>query len=251
MSNIGPMLRHLDLDFARLELAVEQQLLELLARALVALHRRGAVGLVLHRAVAPDDEHARRAAALARRGSRADRRRRGRGLRFGRHREQQVEQPLVDPLVREVLDFGLALGAHHVDRALDEVAHHRLDVAADVADLGELRRLDLHERRAGELREPARDLGLPDAGRADEDDVVGRDLVADRFRRALAAPPVAQRDGDRLLRVALPDDVAIELGDDLARREVGETGDALLRAIAGHSGGTREVDADALWLRAL
>ena len=30
--------------------------------------------------------------------------------------------------------------AHHVDAELDEVAHHRLDVAADVADLGELRR---------------------------------------------------------------------------------------------------------------
>ena len=114
--------------------------------------------------------------------------------------------------MREVLDLGLALAAHHVDRALDEVAHHRLDVAADVADLGELRRLDLDERRAGELGEAAGDLGLPHAGRADEDDVVRRDLLANRFRRALAAPAVAQRDGDGLLRVGLSDDVAIELG---------------------------------------
>src|SRR6185437_11947320 len=106
---------------------------------------------------------------------------------------------------------------HHVDRALDEIAHHRLDVAADVADLGELGGLDLYERRAGELGETPRDLGLADAGRPDEDDVVGRDLLADRLGRALAAPPVAEGDGDGLLRLGLADDVAIELGGDLAR----------------------------------
>jgi hypothetical protein len=46
--------------------------------------------------------------------------------------DEQGEQPLVDALVGEILDLGLALGAHHVDRALHEVAHHRLDVAAHV-----------------------------------------------------------------------------------------------------------------------
>ena len=45
-------------------------------------------------------------------------------------------------------------------RDLDEVAHDLLDVAADIADLGELGRLDLEERRLGELRQAARDLGL-------------------------------------------------------------------------------------------
>ena len=88
-----------------------------------------------------------------------------------------------------------------------------------------------------ELGEPARDLGLADAGGADEDDVVRRDLLADRFRRALAAPAVAERDGDGLLGLGLPDDVAIELGDDLARREVGEPGERLLRALGRHDDG--------------
>ena len=37
----------------------------------------------------------------------------------------------------------------------------------------------------------------------------------------LAAPAVAQRDGDGALGVVLADDVAVELGDDLARGEVG------------------------------
>ena len=72
------------------------------------------------------------------------------------------------------------------DGELDQVAHHRLDVAPDVADLGELRGLDLHERRLRELGEPARDLGLPDAGRADHDDVLRRDLVAQLVRRPAA-----------------------------------------------------------------
>ena len=69
------------------------------------------------------------------------------------------------------------LGAHHVDRELDEIAHHRLDVAADVADLGELRGLDLDERRLRQPRQPAGDLGLADAGRSDHQDVLRRDLL--------------------------------------------------------------------------
>ena len=94
----------------------------------------------------------------------------------------------------------------------------------DVADLGELGRLDLDERRAGEPRQPARDLGLPDAGGADQDDVVGRDLVPDVVGRLGAAPAVPQRDGDGLLGGVLPDDVAVELGDDLPRRQLLEPG---------------------------
>jgi len=43
---------------------------------------------------------------------------------------------------------------------LDQVAHDLLDVAADIADLGELGRLDLDERRVGQPRQPAADLGL-------------------------------------------------------------------------------------------
>ena len=139
--------------------------------------------------------------------------------------------------MREILHVRLALRPNHVDRALDEVTHHRFHIAADVPDLGELRRLDFHERRAGKLRESPRDLRLPDAGGADQDDVVRRDLVPDGVRRALAPPPVAERDGDGLFRIALSDDVAIELGDDLSRGEISEAGDDLLRACAGHRDG--------------
>ena len=40
----------------------------------------------------------------------------------------------------------------------------------------------------------------------------------------------------RLLGLGLADDVAIELGDDLARREVGETGERLFGAVGRHTG---------------
>ena len=89
-----------------------------------------------------------------------------------------------------------------LDGHVDQVADDRVDVLADVADLGELGRLDLDERRVGEPRQAARDLGLADAGRADHQDVLRRDLAAHRLVDLLAAPAVAQRDRDRALGAA-------------------------------------------------
>ena len=83
--------------------------------------------------------------------------------------------------------------------AADEVAHDRVDVAADVADLGELARLDLDEGAARELREPARDLGLADAGRPDHQDVLGRDVGGHLGREPPPAHAAAQRDRHRAL----------------------------------------------------
>ena len=107
------------------------------------------------------------------------------------------------------------------DADLDQVAHDLLDVAADIADLGELGRLDLDERRAGEPRQPARNFGLADAGRADHQDVLRQHLLAQLVVELQPPPAVAQRDRDRALGVALADDEAVELGDDFAGREVG------------------------------
>jgi len=56
------------------------------------------------------------------------------------------------------------------------------------------------ERRPGEARQTARDLGLADAGRADHEDVLGRDLGAQgigtcwrrqRLRSAIATARLA------------------------------------------------------------
>ena len=152
------LLAHVDVDHARVEAAGAQLLAEPLARLMLLLARGARVFV------------------------RRDRPRR---------RQQDVEQPLLGVLRRLRAHFLEPLLAHHVDAELDQVAHHRLDVAPDVADLGELRRLDLHERRLREPREPARDLGLADAGRPDHQDVLRRDLFGQLRRELLPARAVS------------------------------------------------------------
>ena len=70
------------------------------------------------------------------------------------------------------------------------------------------------------LRQAARDLGLADAGRPDHQDVLRHHLFAHLAFELLAAPAVAQRDGDGALGVLLADDEAVEFGNDLAGRNV-------------------------------
>ena len=69
------------------------------------------------------------------------------------------------------------------------------------------------------LREPPRDLGLADAGRPDHQDVLRRHVLGQLGRQLLPPQAVAQRDGHRALGLRLADDVLVELGDDLARRQ--------------------------------
>jgi hypothetical protein len=89
-----------------------------------------------------------------------------------------------------------------LDGHFDQVAHDGVHVLADIADLGELGGLDLDEGRIGQPRQAARDLGLADAGGADHQDVLGRDLAAQLLVDLLAAPAVAQRDGHGALGLA-------------------------------------------------
>ena len=69
--------------------------------------------------------------------------------------------------------------------------------------------------------ETAGNLGLAYAGGADHEDVLGQHLFAQLLVELQPSPAIAQRDRDRALGIGLPDDEAVELGDDFARREVG------------------------------
>src|SRR5438552_3899801 len=71
----------------------------------------------------------------------------------------------------------------------------------------------------GRSRQAPRDFGLADAGRADHQDVLRRDLLGQIRRRLLPPHPVAQRDRHGPLGRVLADDVLVELGDDLPRRQ--------------------------------
>ncbi len=143
---------------------------------------------------------------------------------FARRRQQHVEQALLRVVGRAIAHLARLRFARLLHRHLDQVADDRVHVAPDVAHFGELGRLDLHERRVREPREPARDLRLADPGGADHQDVLRRDLVPQRLGHLLAAPAVAQRNRDRALGGLLPDDMLVELGDDLLGRHVGRHG---------------------------
>jgi hypothetical protein len=135
-------------------------------------------------------------------------------------RQQGVQQPLLGRLARLPLDLGPQLLPHEGDPDLDEVADHRLHVAPDVADLRVLAGLDLHERRTDDLAEPAGDLGLADAGRADHEDVLRENVPGHLGLELLAAPAVPDGDGDGPLGLVLAHDVPVEGLHDLVGGEV-------------------------------
>ena len=146
--------------------------------------------------------------------------------------DQGVEHAVLGPQLGLGLHFLPQPVLGHGDRDLDQIADDLLDVAADIADFGELGRLDLQERRLGQLGKPARDLGLADAGRADHQDVLRQHLFAQGLRQLVPAPAVAQCDRDGALGIVLADDEAVEFRDDLARAE-GSHGLFFVRSASG------------------
>jgi hypothetical protein len=134
--------------------------------------------------------------------------------------DQRIEDAFLGAIFRLGLDFAAAALTDLGDADLQEIANDLLDVAPDIADLGELGGLDLDERRAREPREPARNLGLADAGRADHQDVFRQYFLAQLVVKLEAAPAVAQRDRDRALGVGLSDDILVKLPHDLARGQL-------------------------------
>ena len=127
-----------------------------------------------------------------------------------RRRQQQVEQALLGVEFGFVGNVLQLLFAHHVDGDLHQIADHRFDVAAHVADLGKLGGFHFQKRRVGQLGQAARDFGFAHAGGPDHDDVLGHDLFGQFGRQLLAAHAVAQGDGDGALGVVLADDVLVE-----------------------------------------
>ena len=133
---------------------------------------------------------------------------------------KRIQDPLLGLQMRLREDFLALAVTHEADGRLHKIAHDLIHVAADIADLGEFGRLHFEERRIGELGETARDLGLADARRADHEDVFGQNFFPHILVELLAAPAVAQRDGDRALGVVLTDDIAVQFRYDFPRGEV-------------------------------
>ena len=128
-------------------------------------------------------------------------------------------------LARDLVDLvdvdDAALGARDVEIGrLDEAQQDVLDVLADVAGLGEARRVSDAERHVDDARERLREERLAASGRSDEQHVGLLQLdvaVGLRVRDPLVV--VEDRDREHLLGVLLPDHVLVERrGDDLRIR---------------------------------
>ena len=133
--------------------------------------------------------------------------------------KQNVQQTLFGIQFGLVGDVFQLFFAHHLDGDLHQIANHGLDIAAHVADFGELRSLHLQEGRVGQLGQPAGNFRFAHAGGADHDDVLGDDFFRHLGGKLLAAHAVAQGDGHGALGVLLADNVLVEFSDDLARGE--------------------------------
>jgi hypothetical protein len=145
--------------------------------------------------------------------------------------QQRVQDPFLGGVRRACLDLRLFLFARHLHCDVGQILDDGVDLASDVADLGELGRLDLHERRLRQARQATRDLGLAAAGRSDHQDVLRRDLVAQRLVDLHAAPAVAQGNGHRAFRCLLADDVLVQFQDDLARSHLPSSSIVRLRLV--------------------
>ena len=94
------------------------------------------------------------------------------------------------------LNLGNLFKADHVDRDLHQVAHHRLDVSADIAHFGELGGFYLEEWRTGKAGQAAGNFSFAHSGGPDHDDVLGSDLFRHLLDQLLPADAVAESDGN-------------------------------------------------------
>ena len=130
--------------------------------------------------------------------------------------DEEIKESLLGQLGRPLSHRSRPLTLNHVDRNVGQIPDDGVHIPSHIANLGELGRFDLQEGGLGQLGQSPGNLGLPNAGGTDHDDVLGRHLVPEFRRQLLPPPPIAYRDGDRLLCRVLADDVSIQLGHNLS-----------------------------------
>ena len=141
-----------------------------------------------------------------------------------RGRKQKIKQALLGGLLGALGDLIQFFLAHHLDGGFHQIAHHGLDIAADVADLGVAgsppraqkgsKRQGVPRRRAISVL-PTRPVE-PDHRR----NIFRHHLFSHFGRELLTAHAIAQGDGYGTLGGSLSDDVLIQLDYDFARSEL-------------------------------
>ena len=178
---------------------------------------------------------------------------------------EDLQQRLLDAFARDVAgDRGvLVLAADLVDLVdvddallalldvaaggLQQLEDDVLDVLADVAGLGQRRRVDDREGDREQLGERLREQRLAGAGRADQQDVrLGQLDVVAAARLLLDFDPlvvVVDGDGELLLGPLLADDVLVEELLDFLRRRQRRAGAAVLEAVVVRDDVVADLDA--------
>ena len=133
----------------------------------------------------------------------------------------RVNDAFFGGLMRADLHVLAHVFAGHDDGAVYQITDDLFHIAADIADFGEFRRLDLEKRGPRQFCQAAADLGLAHAGGPDHQDVLGVDFVAQIIAQLLAAPAVAQRYGNGAFGVVLADDKTVKFRDDFAGGQIG------------------------------
>src|SRR5881296_2522 len=117
-----------------------------------------------------------------------------------RIRRQKLPPEMAEEVMpKNILMIGpTGVGKTEIARRLAKLANSPfLKVEAskftEVGYVGEFARLDLQERRIGQLRQPPRNLGLPHAGRPDHEDVFRHDLFGHFGGQFLPPNAVAER----------------------------------------------------------
>ena len=98
-----------------------------------------------------------------------------------------------------------------------QIANDGVDVLPNVTDFGELGRLDLDKRRIGQARQTACDLGFPNPGGADHQNILGRNFMPHGGIDLLTPPAIAQGDRHGAFGIALTHNMAVQLGNDFLR----------------------------------
>src|SRR5260221_11496539 len=211
----------LDLDDLLVQLIARQPFRHMLARLLATLPRHRCRRGLRATAVRGPSSHRRhdgRGGLLAGAGLLGRARR---GLLFGDHAlGQDVEDALFRLLRRLLAHLRHALVMPHANRRVHEIAHNRIDIAADIADLRELGGLNFDEGRVGDLGQPARDFRFAYPSRPNHEDVLRRDLRLYLDGQREAAIAVTQRNSYRPLRLVLPNNIAVQLPNNMLGSQV-------------------------------
>ena len=137
-----------------------------------------------------------------------------------KRRKQEIEHAFFRGLFSAVRHFIQLFLANHVNRGFHKVAHHGLHIAAYITDFRVFRGFHLDKRASRKSRQAAGNLGFPHACRSYHQNIFRQDVIRNLRRKFLPAHAVAQGHGDGAFRGRLPDDILVELDDNLARRHV-------------------------------